>query len=307
MENTELVPQVIKGAFSVSEMQAQINLIQSYMEGILKLDEHYGKIPGCGDKPTLLKSGAEKLCFAFNLRPDFEITVVDDPESDHREVQVLCRILNKATGLETGQGVGTATTKEGKWRFRVGVSEPTEFAVPKSYWKDRDIEELRKLDPSLEGLPLSTMKNDDGKWVVGIKGEKMEHDNPSDYYNTVLKMAKKRAMVDAVITSTAASDIFTQDIEEMVENKNVSEGKPPSKPKKKEVISKPNQEVQNLDDQVNTAQLKRIQAVAERVGWGTDDIKAYIKENFGLDSGKQMTIKEANELLKTMEPQESLS
>ena len=40
MENTELVPQVIKGAFSVSEMQAQINLIQSYMEGILKLDEH---------------------------------------------------------------------------------------------------------------------------------------------------------------------------------------------------------------------------------------------------------------------------
>jgi hypothetical protein len=33
--------------------------------------------------------------------------------------------------------------------------------------------------------------------------------------NTVLKMAKKRALVDAVLTVLGASDIFTQDIEDM--------------------------------------------------------------------------------------------
>ncbi|WP_418719751.1 hypothetical protein [Bilophila wadsworthia] len=43
---------------------------------------------------------------------------------------------------------------------------------------------------------------------------RVEHDNPADYYNTCLKMAKKRALVDAVLTCTAASDIFTQDIED---------------------------------------------------------------------------------------------
>jgi hypothetical protein len=42
--------------------------------------------------------------------------------------------------------------------------------------------------------------------------EKVENENPADHYNTVLKMAKKRAFVDATITATAASDIFTQDI-----------------------------------------------------------------------------------------------
>jgi hypothetical protein len=50
--------------------------------------------------------------------------------------------------------------------------------------------------------------------MIAIQGGKIEHDNPSDYYNTCLKMGKKRALVDAVLTSTAASDIFTQDIEE---------------------------------------------------------------------------------------------
>lgn len=43
---------------------------------------------------------------------------------------------------------------------------------------------------------------------------RVEHDNPADYYNTCLKMGKKRAFVDALLTCTAASDIFTQDIED---------------------------------------------------------------------------------------------
>jgi hypothetical protein len=53
--------------------------------------------------------------------------------------------------------------------------------------------------------------------MIAIKGEIVEHDNPADYYNTVLKMAKKRAHVDAILTATAASDIFTQDVEDMPE------------------------------------------------------------------------------------------
>jgi hypothetical protein len=37
---------------------------------------------------------------------------------------------------------------------------------------------------------------------------------PFDFYNTVLKIAKKRAMVDAVLTASGASEIFTQDTED---------------------------------------------------------------------------------------------
>lgn len=59
---------------------------------------------------------------------------------------------------------------------------------------------------------------------------RVEHDNPADYYNTVLKMAKKRAHVDAVLTATAASDIFTQDIEDMPEVINAEVVHEPSKP-----------------------------------------------------------------------------
>jgi hypothetical protein len=38
---------------------------------------------------------------------------------------------------------------------------------------------------------------------------------PYDFYNTALKIGKKRAMVDAVLTVTGASEIFTQDAEDL--------------------------------------------------------------------------------------------
>lgn len=45
-------------------------------------------------------------------------------------------------------------------------------------------------------------------------GGRVENEDIADLWNTVLKMAKKRAFVDAVRSTTAASDIFVQDIEE---------------------------------------------------------------------------------------------
>lgn len=62
------------------------------------------------------------------------------------------------------------------------------------------------------------------KWINNEK-HKIENENLWDQMNTVLKMAKKRALVDAVLTCTAASDIFTQDLEDFSSDK-VATSKP---------------------------------------------------------------------------------
>ena len=50
-------------------------------------------------------------------------------------------------------------------------------------------------------------------------GQKRRVENPdiADVYNTVLKMAKKRALVDATLTATGCSDMFTQDVEDFAQ------------------------------------------------------------------------------------------
>jgi len=52
---------------TAKEVRAQVNLVQEVMKAVMQNGTHYGKIPGCGDKPTLLKPGAEKLASTFRL------------------------------------------------------------------------------------------------------------------------------------------------------------------------------------------------------------------------------------------------
>lgn len=195
-------------AMSKAGVLKQVQIIQEVMHQVMKVDEHYGTIPGT-KKPSLYKPGAEKLSLTFRLRPEYDIRRSDLP-GGHREYEVVCTLYHIPTGQSVGQGVGSATTMEGKYRFRPGPVEFTDKPVPQEYWNTRDVN-------LLGGKGFSPKKDDSGKWMIAIKGEMVEHDNPADYYNTVLKMAKKRAHVDAILTATAASDIFTQDVEDMPE------------------------------------------------------------------------------------------
>ena len=67
--------------------------------------------------------------------------------------------------------------------------------------------------------------------------EKRMVENPdiADVYNTVLKMAKKRAHVDATLTVTGAADLFTQDLIENEDGDEKSARPPVSMPTEKPI------------------------------------------------------------------------
>ena len=148
---------------AVANTRNTVAMVHNVMDQVMKKGTHYGTIPGCGPKPTLLKPGADALCLAFGLRQTFEVQM-REYDGGHREYSVTCRLLT-GSGELAGEGVGSCSTMEKKYATRD-----------------------RKPNPHL-----------------------------ADTYNTVLKMAKKRAAVDAVITTTGCSDMFTQDIEDFRE------------------------------------------------------------------------------------------
>lgn len=204
---------------SAQQIQSQVNLIQEVMKAVMKDGEHYGKIPGCGDKPSLLKPGAEKLMFTFRLVADPEVEVFDlyhPTVQGHREYRAKVKI-SSMNGMYMGGGIGSCSTMESKYRFRGGEKIFTDQPVPKEYWNLKNAGKMDEAKQLIGGDGYGIGK-DNGKWFICEIGEKQEHDNPADFYNTCGKMAKKRALVDAVLTVTAASDIFTQDIEELVDN-----------------------------------------------------------------------------------------
>ncbi|MFX0134745.1 MAG: hypothetical protein ACFFDN_13980 [Candidatus Hodarchaeota archaeon] len=276
----------------VDQVRNQIKQIQHLMSEVMHEDEHYGKIPGCGDKPTLFKPGAEKLCFMFRLSPSYQIERLDLSD-DHREYIITCILTHASTGIVWGQGVGSAVTTESKYKYRW---DNTEQPVPKDYWKHRD----REL---LGGEQYAPRKTPDG-WMIF---EKIEHDNPADYYNTVLKIGKKRALVDAILTCTAASDIFEQDIEDMIEagveieKTTKKENIEPPKRKAKKQEAKPKErvmlnmkELEALDYQIQTF-FGDPEAAAHFVSQATDGVARSVKELKTIDQ-VQLILDKAKEI-----------
>ena len=200
----------IQDELTVSELLAQMEKIQQVMAAAMKEGTHYGTIPGT-DKPTLYKPGAEKLCLLFRLDPEYDSeTLWDGP---HMTVKTTCRLFHSPSGTRVASGEGMCSTKETKYGVRVSKRTCPVCGV----------EAIIKGKAEYGGGWICFKKQGgcgakfaDGE--VAIEGQqvgKVENPELADTYNTVLKMANKRALVAAVLNGTAASDIFTQDMEDL--------------------------------------------------------------------------------------------
>jgi hypothetical protein len=176
---------------TAESVKAQVQLIQKVMKAVMKDGTHYGQIPGT-KKPTLYKAGSEVLLTTFRIAAEPEVTDLSSEDEIRYRVRVTGR--HQTTGIVIGAGIGECSSNEEKYRWRNTVCDE-EF--------DETPEDRRRV-----------------KWQKG-EGKAYQRKQirtvPADVANTVLKMSKKRAQIDMTLTSLAASDCFTQDLEDMPE------------------------------------------------------------------------------------------
>jgi hypothetical protein len=195
---TAVAPQAIQEWQAPTQIKARIQAIQQLMETTLKKDVDYGIIPGMakGTKPSLWKPGSEQILAMFQIAVD---PVVEDLSTDDcYRYRVTARLTNSKTQEFLGAGIGECSTDETKYKWRRTYSKP-EF--------DNTTSDRRRIKYG--------RYNDGSKWV---ETEEMQvRQEPADLANTILKMAKKRAQIDATLTVTGASSMFEQDLEDLPE------------------------------------------------------------------------------------------
>lgn len=186
-----------KRELTAVEVRTHVNLIQEVMQAVMKKDTHYGVIPGC-KLPSLYKAGSEVLLTTFRVAVDPEIEDLSTP--DEIRYRVKARGIHQTTGTIVGAGIGECSTSEDKYKWRKAVCDDEFNATP----------ETKRRVKYQKGGYVNGSYNKNA--ILTVKQVRTE---PADLANTVLKMAKKRAQIDLTLTATAASDIFTQDIEDL--------------------------------------------------------------------------------------------
>jgi len=161
--------------FGLSEIRKRTQAVQEVMRGVMKEGTHFGTIPGT-PKPSLWKAGAEVLCLTFRLAPLLESQVtVDDPEGEWGYTS-----FKRDGSIVNGTCVGF---------FEVEAS------------------------CTIQGPPGVVLSRCSAR--CNNREAKYRSLSMFEIRNTIQKMAEKRAFVSAVLMATGASDIFTQDLEDM--------------------------------------------------------------------------------------------
>jgi hypothetical protein len=257
----------------VTNTSRRVEAIQAIYKKIMRDGSDYGVIPGCGSKPALLKPGAEKIVMAFRLSPT-TVHTITELGGGHREV-VIRTTLHAADGTVLGDGVGSCSTMETKYRYR----------------------QAERICPSCSKATIIKGKAEyGGGWICFAKkggcGAKFSDGDPAiekqnvgrvenpdvaDQYNTVLKMAEKRSLVDVVLRVAGASDIFTQDIEENA----VAAEQPPTE-------QKPGAAPQNSSSKELNAADKRVEIMRrmDAAGFNSTEIDTYFVEKGWIKKGE---------------------
>jgi hypothetical protein len=193
-----------------ADLVERLATIREAMDTAMQPDVDYGVIPGT-NKPALLKPGAEKLSVLFQLDVQLENERIWGP-GDHLTVMSRATVYHPPTGFRLGFGEGTCSTRERKYAYRKQERTCPQCGKPAIIKGKAEYGGgwvcFKKKDGCGAKFP-----DDDQRITTQVVGDVENPDLP-DLWNTVVKMAEKRARIDAVLAVTGASALFTQDVEE---------------------------------------------------------------------------------------------
>jgi hypothetical protein len=208
LQSTGLMP-----VMSVDDAVNRASVLADFKSRVLKRDIDYGLIPGIeGD--LLFKPGAEKIASFFGLAARYDVTDrhVDwtgETHGDEPLFSVEHRCILYRGAMVVGEGIGSCNSREKGFRYRTServcplCNKPTIIKGKAEYgggWicfkkKGGCGEKWPDGTASIEGQTVGQVINPDFGDVV----------------NTITKISAKRAFIDAVIKTTCASDIFSED------------------------------------------------------------------------------------------------
>lgn len=222
-------PVTTTGAKQMTVEEAkQFNLeMDRFIDECLVSGVDFGLIPHC-QKPTLLKSGAEKIAIFLGII--FRTEVVSRLEDFSTGVFAYeCKVYGVDTdGVVRGEGVATANSKESKYAKSSGYS----------------------------------------------------------VQNVILKMCKKRALVDCVLNIGGLSSRFTQDVEDMdLPQEQVGKSAEELKPK----IKAPRPATKK--------QLEYLQKLMQQHGNTPETMNKYVKQTYGVTDFTKITGIQASEII----------
>ena len=141
----------------------------------------------------------------------------------------------------------------------------------------------------------------EGIGSANSKEKKFARQDTYTIANTLLKMAKKRALVDAVLSATRSSGLFTQDIEDIVID--ISPGNDselnhkPSQPRQSKAVQNPGAK----NNRASEGQLQQIYALARELSLSPQKAKQMLQVRYRVGDSRELSREQAVDFIEQLE------
>ena len=233
-------------------------IIVDYYRSQMVSSKHYYTLQA-GQKPALSKEGALNLCSLFKVRVSAQPPCEQFHADGHYSVRYRVHLVSMRSGDIIADGDASCSTRESKYAYRwVKATDAPPF------------------------LDIKALPSRKGRYGAQYR---IPTPDLADHYNTVLKMAYKRAIVAAALCLPLVSELFTQDLEESHLAAHVSQDAAPS--------TTPDQ---TTPQRATPQQLKQLWSHIHQYAIDAEAFRAYL-DNLGLSSTKQLSPEQLQQCL----------
>ena len=243
-------------AMVAQEIELRAIIVDYYRSQMVANKHYYTLQPG--QKPALSKEGALNLCSLFKVRVSAQPPCEQFHADGHYSVRYRVHLVSMRSGDVIADGDASCSTRESKYAYR--------------WVKATDV-------PTF--LDIKALPSRKGRYGIQYR---IPTPDLADHYNTVLKMAYKRAIVAAALCLPLVSELFTQDLEETHLAAHVSQDSAPSA----------------TPEQATPQQLKQLWSRIHQYGIDAEAFRAYLA-NLGLSSTKQLSPEQLDQCLSEMD------
>lgn len=260
---SQWTPELLRA--NIEREQSLRAIIVEYCKTAMQDGHHYYSLDGMqSKKPALSKEGALNICSLFKVVPSPEDAAETFHEDGHYTVRMRCHILDKG-GQIVATGDGLCSTRESKYAYRWAFESELPADVNKAELKFRT------------GTARKTGKP--------YKQFQCPNQDLADSYNTVLKMADKRAMVNAVLKLPLVSELFTQDLDEQVADARKAKAETTARRQEPEPRKNAEPTAREIKEQGIKDVLKELNDLGDQIEWTGKALSEYIETQFDVKGG----------------------
>lgn len=274
---------LLDAIFDVKGAKARLanlkNFFQEMMEYTTDGRGDYGILPGT-TAVALYKPGAEKLCEFYRLiqRPTITHRREDwDVGFFHYEAQM--DLLSRDSGQIMGTGLGSCNSMESRYRWRTAKQKCPKCRGEFIFVSTKDGPEKGSFYCwNKKGGCGATFAKDD-KAITEQELGRVENDDVYSLVNTILKMSKKRALVDGVVSITRSAGLL------VVEGRTPKSGNGNGSGSREAGGNAPRAEA-TVVDTITEDDQKAMNAAATQAGHKWADVVAYARTAHDVDLTK---------------------